>query len=133
MPPVDVPTVIHIGTINAYKGNYPYVYIWEPTSGIFICDQTTSDGFPDEKLVIEIEVSDRARWFVAVEGSLSHGVFAGRRPAFRSQDAFWTVGWHSWQVNRNNDGGQPDWDSSQMSAETKVPAGTATAELNISD
>jgi hypothetical protein len=147
MPPVDVPNVIHISKMscrhtcrlstfscrhNAVIGNCQWVYIWDPNARIFMCDQISSDGFPDEKLVIDIEVSDRGTWFVAVEGSLSTGGFAGRRPAFRSQERFWTVGWHDWQVNRNKDVGQPVWDSSRLSAETEVPAGSATVQVDIS-
>ena len=52
MPPVAMPTEIHIGTRNVFKQAKPYVYRWEPTLSILMCDQTTFEGLVGEKLVI---------------------------------------------------------------------------------
>ena len=134
MPPVDMPTELHIGTRNAFRQGQQYVYRWQPTLSIFMCDQTTADGLEGEILVIVIEDSATGQWYVAVEGSLTTDAFVGRRAAFRSQEEFWSAGWHDWQVNRNNDGGEPDWDTrdhSQLSAETRVPPATVTVAVGL--
>jgi hypothetical protein len=133
MPPVAMPTVIHIGTRNVFKQGQQYVYRWEPTHSIFMCDKTTAAGLPGENLVIVIEDSATGKWYVAVEGALTDAGFVSRRAAFRTQEEFWSADWHDWQVNRNNGGGEPDWDTrdhSQLSAETRVPPGTITVALN---
>ena len=130
MPPVDMPTELHIGTRSAFMQGQQYVYRWQPTLSIFMCEQTTADGLEGEVLVIVIEDSATGQWYVAVEGSLTTDAFVGRRAAFRSQEEFWSAGWHDWQVNRNNDGGEPDWDiHSPLRAETRVPSGTVSVAL----
>ena len=132
MPPVALPTEIHIGTRSAFRQAKHYVYRWEPTLSILMCDQTTSEALVGEKLVIVVDDSATGKWFVAVEGSLTTHGFVGRRAAFRSQEDFWSEGWHDWQVNRNNVAGEPDWDTehySPLSAETRVPPGTVTVAL----
>ena len=133
MPPVDMPTEIHIGTRNAFKQSRQYVYLWNHTLNIFVCDQTTADGLDGEKMVIVIADSASGQWYVAVEGAMTAHGFVGRRAAFRSQEEFWSAGWHDWQVNRNNDSGEPDWDTqdgSQLSAESRVPPRTGTVALD---
>ena len=83
--------------------------------------------------MILIEDSATGLWYVAVEGSLTRDASVGRRAAFRSREEFWSAGWHDWQVNRNNDSGEPDWDTqddSQLSAESRVPPGTVTVALD---
>ena len=133
MPPVAMPTVIHIGTRNFFKQGKQYVYTWEPTHRIFMCDKTTDAGFPGEILVIRIADSSTGQWYVAVEGAWTGAGFESRRAAFRTQEEFWIADWHDWQVNRKNDGGEPDWDTrdhSQLRAETRVPPGTITVALN---
>ena len=81
--------------------------------------------------MIMIEESATGNWYVAVEGR-SDADFEGRRPAFRTQEKFWTAGWHVWQVNQNNFGGPADWDTrdhSGLYAETKVPRDAGTVDL----
>ena len=133
MPPLAMPTVIHIGTSKFFKQGKEYVYRWETTHSIFICDKTTNDGINGENLVIVIEDSSTGQWYVAVEGALTDAGFVSRRAAFRTQEEFWSADWHDWQVNRNDGGGEPDWDTrdhSQLSAETRVPPGTITVDLS---
>ena len=133
MPPVAMPTVIHIGTRKFFKQGKEYVYRWETTHSIFICDKTTDDGIAGENLVIGIADSPTGQWYVAVEGTFTGAGFVSRRAAFRTQEEFWSADWHDWQVNRNDGGGEPDWDTrdhSQLSAETRVPPGTITVDLN---
>ena len=133
MPPVAMPTEIHIGTRNFFKQGKQYVYRWDPTHMIFICDKTTDAGLHGEILVIGIADSPTGRWFVAVEGAFTGAGFVSRRAAFRTQEEFWIADWHVWQVNGKNDGGEPDWDTRddwKLSAETRVPPGTSTVVLN---
>ena len=131
MPSVTIPTVIQIGTRSAFKNDQQYEYRWEEKHNIFMCGQTTAAGLPGEILVIMIEESATSNWYVAVEGRLDAG-FEGRRPAFRTQEKFWRAGWHEWQVNRSNSGGDVDWDTRDHSclyAETKVPGDAGTVDL----
>ena len=133
MPPVDMPTEIHIGTRNAFRQSRHYVYRWNHTLNIFVCDQTTADGLDGEKMVIVIADSASGQWYVAVEGAMTAHGFVGRRAVFRSQEEFWRAGWHAWQVNRSNNSGEPDWDTqdgSQLSAESRVPPRTGTVALD---
>jgi hypothetical protein len=133
MPTVHLPTVIHIGTRNFWKQGKQFVYNWLPVHNFFMCDKTTDSGLPGENLVIMIADSSTGPWYVAVEGVLTAAGFQGRRAAFRTQEEFWRAAWHEWQVNQNNSGGDPDWDTrdhSHLYAETRIPGDAGTVALN---
>ena len=142
MSPVDMPSEFHIGTRHASDREAQYVYRWQPTHSIFMCEQTTADGLEDEILAFVIENSATGQWYVAVEGSLATGVFVGRRAAFRTQEEFWVEDSHEWQVNRNSGGGPPDWYTqlgdtsggpapSQLRAETQVSLATVRRPMTV--
>ena len=78
MPPVDMPAEIHIGTRIAFQQSRPYVYRWNHTLNIFVCDQTTADGLDGEKMVIVIADSASGQWYVAFEGAMTAHGFVSR-------------------------------------------------------
>ena len=126
MPSVTMPTEIHIGTRNFFQRGEQYVYRWNPTHMLFMCDKTTDAGFFGEILAFMTQ----GNWYVAVEGRLGASGFEGRRPAFRTQAEFWRAGWHEWQVNQNDSGWDVDWAAdSCLHAETKVPCDAGTVDL----
>ena len=99
---------------------------------LFMCDKTTDAGFFGEILAFMTQESATGNWYVAVEGRLDASGFEGRRPAFRTQEKFWCAGWHEWQVNQDDSGGDVDWDTrdhSGLYAETKVPRDAGTVDL----
>ena len=119
-----LPTEIHIGTRGAFHRHNPYVYRWEPTLSILMCESTTEHGLQDECLVMVVEESvTTGKWFVAAEGSLTTWGFSGRRSAFRSKSSFWNAGFHDWYVNRVPGDGEPYWEAVPMIAETRIPQG----------
>ena len=124
MAPVDMPSELHIGIKNAYKAGKHYVYRWEPTLRIFICDEGP--------LVILTEGDATALWYVAVEGSLTRDAFVASRAAWRTQEKFWIVGWRNWQINCNSVSGKPDWDlQDQLKAETRVPLAALSVAVGL--
>ena len=121
-----MPTEIHIGKNNFFKRGEQYVYRWNPTHMLLMCEKTTDAGFSGEILAF----MTKGNWYVAVEGRLGASGFEGRRPAFRTQEEFWRAGWHEWQVNQNDSGGDVDWDTeSCLHAETKVPGVGGAVDL----
>ena len=95
---------------------------------LFMCDKSTDAG----KLGEILAFMTQGNWYVAVEGRLGASGFEGRRPAFRTQEKFWSAGWHEWQVNQNDSGGDVDWDTRDhgiLHAETKVPGDAGTVDL----
>jgi hypothetical protein len=97
-----------------------------------VCDKTTSDGLPGEKLVINYKDTPEGIWYVATEGLLDAGVFTGRREAFRTQEHFYLPGWHDWQINKESSHRAANWEDRAghaLSAETRIPAGSGSVNL----
>ena len=122
----EIPTAFEIGTRAAFAAGEEYPYSWMENLSIFICDKTTSDGLIGEKLGIMIGSSSEGDFYLAVEGTYSPSSgFVSRRPAFRTQAKLWIAGWHKWQTNLKEDGGDAQWDirdHGELNAETKVAA-----------
>ena len=126
MPSVTMPTEIHIGTRNFYRRGDQYIYRWDHTHQLFMCEKTTDADNLGEILAFMKD----GNWYVAVEGRLGGSGFAGRRPAFRTQAKFWTAGWHEWQVNQKHSGWDVDWAAPGcLHAETQVPSDAGTVEI----
>ena len=130
MPSVSIPTEIHIGTRNFFQRGEQYVYRWERTHKLFMCDKTTDAGINGEVLAFMTQESATGNWYVAVEGRLDASGFEGRRPAFRTQTEFWRAGWHEWQVNQIVSGWDVHWAADFcLHAMTKVPSDAGTVDL----
>ena len=130
MPSFPMPSEIHIGTRNFFLRGDQYVYRWDLTHKLFMCEKTTDAGITGEKLAFMTQESATGNWYVAVEGRLVASGFEVRRPAFRTQSEFWRAGWHEWQVNQIVSGRDVDWAAPGcLHAMTKVPSDAGTVDL----
>ena len=124
---VEYPQKIQIATRQFYAENKPFVYEYQEAVRTFMCQTPTDKGLAGEVLMIHPVEMQGENWFVAIEGSLRDGEFQGRQSVFRTQENFWELGQHYWQVNKQASqeavGQVPhaEWDSDwALQAETKV-------------
>ena len=127
----ELPREIHIGTPNFFRQGREYKYIFDDRIDCYVCSHQTTTGVPGEILAIMIaDEPDGSVWYVAAEGTLQDAPdgrhrFQARQGVFRTQDSFWQVGNHEWQLNPNSSATntQTAWDEDDsMTAWTLRPS-----------
>ena len=95
--------------------------------GMYVCDGKTNTGLPGEQIFI----LGHGQYWYACEGKVVAGKLKIRQSCFRTQDAFYKTGDHTWQTNLsrhveaadgglNEDGWHGDWKGPEARFSTQV-------------